>query len=806
MQISREVAEILNTAFSMAKGAHFEYVTPELVLFVICQNKVFAQAFEECGGSIKELDSQLRTYLEENMEPASIESERSPEFSIGMGDVLTAAWISAQSSGREAAELSHMIHAIYGLEESYAVYYMRQQGVEHADLLQELTIAYEEMAYESSAESGNRQGEGAQNGSRQDSSKRDGLGRGRSRRRSSASGDDEDQNNDGDDEASGEAGASEEMGSPDDSTQRGYWRRYAICLNEELEGVNPLIGRKEELERTMQILCRKEKNNPLHIGEPGVGKTAITYGLARLLNKKKVPEPLQGAKIFSLDLGSLLAGTQYRGDFEKRFKKVMDSISREEKPIVYIDEIHNIIGAGAVNGGSFDVSNMLKPYLAAGHIRFIGATTYEEYKKHFEKSKSLLRRFQNIDINEPDSKESVQILEGLQKNYEEFHGIRYEEGVLEYTVEMSAKYINERYLPDKAIDLIDEAGAYRRMHPLNSEVQWVSKGLIDEILSKTCHIPKQVVESDETEKLATLEERLKGRVFGQDEAISQAVNAVKFSRAGLLEEGKPLASLLFVGPTGVGKTEIAKSLAEELGIKLVRFDMSEYEEKHAVAKLIGAPAGYVGYEEGGLLTEEIRKNPHAVLLLDEIEKAHPDIYNILLQVMDYATLTDNQGRKADFRNVILIMTSNAGASRIGKPGIGFVEQDIKADVVMEEVKRIFQPEFRNRLNRIVVFRGMSEKMAEQIVDKKLGELQKLLVQKNVKLSVDVKAKDLVKKKGISTEFGAREIERVIQSEIKPLLVDEILFGQLKNGGKCRLTTADGKFKVGISVTKKKHAE
>ena len=775
MQISREVAEILNTAFSLAKGAHFEYVTPELVLFVVCQNKVFAQAFEDCGGNIKELDSQLRTYLEQNREPASAESESNSEFSIGMGEVLTAAWISAQSSGREEVELSHMIHAIYGLEESYAVYYMRLQGVEHAELLQELTIAYENMDYED-------------NGKNMPGSSRN------SRKKRSDSGIDGNQENLEEEEIEGET---------EDNAQRGYWQRYATCLNDELEGVNLLIGREEELERTMQILCRKEKNNPLHIGEPGVGKTAITYGLARLLNEKKVPKPLQGAKIFSLDLGSLLAGTQYRGDFEKRFKKVMDSISREEKPIVYIDEIHNIIGAGAVNGGTFDVSNMLKPYLAAGHIRFIGATTYEEYKKHFEKSKSLVRRFQNIDIKEPDIQECVQILEGLKKNYEEFHGINYEEGVLQYAAEMSAKYINERYLPDKAVDLIDEAGAYRRMHPLDQEVQSVDRELIDEILSKTCHIPKQMVESDETEKLATLEERLKGRVFGQDEAISQAVNAVKFSRAGLLEEGKPLASLLFVGPTGVGKTEIAKSLAEELGIKLVRFDMSEYEEKHAVAKLIGAPAGYVGYEEGGLLTEEIRKNPHAVLLLDEIEKAHPDIYNILLQVMDYATLTDNQGRKADFRNVILIMTSNAGANRMGKHGIGFVEQDVKTDVIKEEVKRIFQPEFRNRLNRIVIFHGMNESMAEQIIDKKLGELQKLLLKKDVKLSVDVKSRALVKKKGISAEFGAREIERVIQSEIKPLLVDEILFGQLKKGGKCKLTAVDEQFQANISAPKEK---
>lgn len=400
---------------------------------------------------------------------------------------------------------------------------------------------------------------------------------------------------------------------------------------------------------------------------------------------------------------------------------------------------------------------MLKPYLAAGHVRFIGATIHEEYKKHFEKNKSLVRRFQNVEIKEPGTQDAIQILEGLRKNYEAFHGVSYEEGALAYAVEMSAKYINERYLPDKAIDLIDEAGAYRRMHLQEQKIQTVNKELIDEILSKTCHIPKQVVERNETESLGTLKERLQSCVFGQDEAIAQVVNAVKFSRAGLLEEGKPLASLLFVGPTGVGKTEIARSLAREMGIKLIRFDMSEYEEKHAVAKLIGAPAGYVGYEEGGLLTEEIRKHPHAVLLLDEIEKAHSDIYNILLQVMDYATLTDNQGRRADFRNVIIIMTSNAGASWMGKRGIGFGEQDIKEDVIMEEVKRIFQPEFRNRLSRIMVFHGMSEEMAGRIVEKKLKELAQMLMRKNVELSVSMEAKKLVKRKGISTEFGAREI-------------------------------------------------
>lgn len=739
MHTSSEVAEMINTVFSMAQSAHFEYVTPELALYVICQNKVFARAFENCGGSVKELDSQLRTYLDTYMERKPAEAESTPELSMGMGNMLAYAWESAEGGGKPVVELPHVIHAMYELEESYAVYYMRMQGVEMTELLQEMAIAYEEIEYESESNEGEESTD----------------------------------------------------------TQESFWQQYAVCLNDEVETFNPLIGREEELERTMQILCRKEKNNPLHIGEPGVGKTAVTYGLARLLNEGKIPDSLKGARIFSLDLGSLLAGTQYRGDFEKRFKRVMESINREEKPIIYIDEIHNIVGAGAVNGGTFDISNMLKPYLAAGHVRFIGATTHEEYKKHFEKSKSLVRRFQNVEIKEPGIQDAVQILEGLKKNYEEFHGVSYEEGVLAYAVEMSAKYINERYLPDKAIDLIDEAGAYRRMHLLEQKIQTVSKELIDEILSKTCHIPRQVVEKDETQALATLEGRLQSCVFGQDEAIAQVVNAVKFSRAGLLEDGKPLASLLFVGPTGVGKTEIARSLAREMGIRLIRFDMSEYEEKHAVAKLIGAPAGYVGYEEGGLLTEEIRKNPHAVLLLDEIEKAHSDIYNILLQVMDYATLTDNQGRKADFRNVIVIMTSNAGASRIGKHRIGFGEQDIKEEAIMEEVKRIFQPEFRNRLNRIVVFHGMGDEMAGQIVEKKLKELAQMLVRKNVELSVSKEAKKLVKRRGISTEFGAREIERVIQGEIKPLLVDEILFGELKEGGRCELTAIGDQFKISL---------
>ncbi len=761
MRVSEEVEEIVDKTVILAKNADFEYVVPELMLFVICQNEVFARAFENCGGSVRELDYHLRTYLENYMEYRSEGDESEPQLSQDMQSVLDAVRETAQNSGKDVVELSHILCALYGLEESYAVYYMRTQGVERAALLQEMNILYEEIAREGGL---GENGISAGNGRTSDRQK-DGADREQEKRRQGG------------------------------RKQNTDWQQYAVCLNDMVDQTNPLIGREEELERTMQVLCRKEKNNPLHIGEPGVGKTAITYGLAGLLEEGQVPEPLRGAKIFSLDLGSLLAGTQYRGDFENRFKKVMDSISSQEKPIIYIDEIHNIVGAGAVGGGTFDISNMLKPYLERGQIRFIGATTYGEYKKHFEKSKGLVRRFQNIDIREPDISECVHILEGLKAGYEEFHGVTYEEDTLEYAALMSAKYINERFLPDKAVDLIDEAGAYRRLHPLEGERQSVGKELIDELLSRICRIPKQVVESDETAALATLEERLQGHIFGQNEAIAQVVNAVKFSKAGLLDEGKPLASLLFVGPTGVGKTEIARSLAKELGISLVRFDMSEYGEKHAVAKLIGAPAGYVGYEEGGLLTEEIRKHPHAVLLLDEIEKAHSDIYNILLQVMDYATLTDNQGRKADFRNVILIMTSNAGASRVGKPGIGFGGSDTGAEAIMEEVKRIFQPEFRNRLTRTVVFNGMDDKMAGQIVDKKLGELKQMLLRKNIELSADEAAAKWIKKKGISAEFGAREIGRVIQGEIKPLLVDEILFGSLKEGGKCFLTCADGRFAV-----------
>lgn len=546
------------------------------------------------------------------------------------------------------------------------------------------------------------------------------------------------------------------------------------------------------MERTIQILCRMDKNNVLHVGEPGVGKTAIIYGLAEKIEKEDIPSELKGAKIYSMDMGTMVAGTQYRGEFEQRFKTVMKGLETQEKPVLYLDEIHNIIGAGATGEGSLDMSNLLKPYLTNGKIRFIGATTYEEYKKHFSKSRSLLRRFQKVDIAEPSESDAVKILYGLKQRYEKFHGVRYNKGVLEYAVEVSRRFINERFLPDKAIDLIDEAGAYRRLHPLEKNAQSISKDLIDDMLSLTCNIPKQRVEKNDIEKLANLEKHLNKQVFGQDTALKLVANAIKFSRAGLNEENKPVASFLFVGPTGVGKTETAKMLAEQMGISLIRFDMSEYAEKHAVAKLIGSPAGYVGYEDGGILTEEVRKHPYAVLLLDEIEKAHPDIYNILLQVMDYATLTDNQGRKADFRNIILIMTSNAGAASVGKNLIGFGSGKVDDTAIEEAVKKTFQPEFRNRLSKIVLFRSMDREMAVNITKKKLEELKKKLQVKAVELEISDEAAQYVMKQGITNEYGAREIDRVISTEIKPLLVEELLFGKLKKGGFCRIELKDGK--------------
>ena len=734
MEFSEEAMVILRDAIEYVRENNFEYVTPEIILLIIAADSTFAAAFEECGGDTEVLCENIYEYTEKYIDKVS---DTDAELSSEAKRLLNLAGHSAYNSGCSEVCVRHLVHALWNLKNSYAVYFIEQQGVEKAELLRAFISTEEETS--------------------------------------------PDENNNIDDETDSVSCAGES------------WELYAPCLNDTLIDANPLIGREAELDRTIQILCRKDKNNPLHIGEPGVGKTAITCGLVQLIREDRVPEPIQGAKVFSLDLGSMLAGTQYRGDFEKRLKNVLSRISREEKPVVYIDEIHNIAGAGAVGESSFDASNLLKPYLADGHIRFIGATTFEEYRKYFEKNRSLARRFQNVEIKEPSEDEAVKILEGLKPKYESFHGVKFSKGVIEYAVQMSIRHIHERFLPDKAIDLIDEAGAYRKLHPTDKKTQTVDRKVINEVLTTICRVPVESVKTDDISGLSGLDMRLKKKIFGQDEAVNQVVNAVKFSKAGLLEENKPLASLLFVGPTGVGKTEIARSLAEELGVKLIRFDMSEYGEKHAVAKLIGAPAGYVGYEEGGLLTEAIRRTPSAVLLLDEIEKAHTDIYNVLLQVMDYATLTDNQGRKADFRNVIIIMTSNAGANRIGKNSIGFRSTSLDGGVIMEAVKQTFQPEFRNRLNKIVVFNSMDDKMASRVVDKKINELSAQLISRKIIFTADQNARELVRKRGISQEFGAREVDRVIRNDIKPLFVDEILFGRLKIGGNLTLKAENDEF-------------
>jgi len=749
MNFTENMQRVTEYAVKLAQEGRHRYFMPEHMIYGMTFDEAFSREYEAFGGRIEKLRQDLLDFLKE--QAGTAEKGEQASMTLDAERVFRMSEEQARVSGRAAVDVSHLLSAVLNLKDSYGLYYLTVQDVDLIEVMGEMSR--ESLSAERGGQTGGKQ---EQNPS----------------------------------------AAGEGMGNdPDRAAGNLRWKSFVEDMNHTCRKQNPLIGRKEELERTIQILCRKDKNNVLHIGEPGVGKTALAYGLAQRIIKGQAPAPLQGAALYALDLGGLLAGAQYRGDFEKRFKEIMEGLSKEERPILYLDEIHNIVGAGAVNGGSLDMANLLKPYLASGHIRFIGATTYEEYKKHFSGNKSLVRRFQKVDIKEPAKEEAVEILKGLKPGYEKFHGIRYGAGVLEHAVEVSSRYMNERFLPDKAIDLIDEAGAYRRLHPLAQKSQTVNKALIDEVLAKICSIPVQTVEKGEAEKLALLENQLKAQIFGQDEAVNQVVNAVKFSRAGLNEENKPIASFLFVGATGVGKTELAKALSEALGISFLRFDMSEYAEKHTVAKLIGAPAGYVGYEEGGILTEEIRRHPHGVLLLDEIEKAHPDIFNVLLQVMDYATLTDNQGRKADFRNTILIMTSNAGAGQVGKSRIGFGSPAVNMEALTDAVNKTFQPEFRNRLSRIVLFCSMDDKMAEKITEKKLKELADRLKARKVEFAATPEAAEYVRRAGITKEYGAREIDRVIAGEVKPLLAELLLFGRLKRGGRCLLDVRDGKLMI-----------
>ena len=717
----------VNSAFTYAQkkaiSYRHEFITPEHLLSAFLEQSPFANALNMCFCDTQELAFSLENYFTEELESVPADMDYELEVSTQLNELIQHAYLMIDYSSAEALNVPHLVQSMLQLKESWACHILKEALEEDLpEFISQLISRYEEVEEEDDLQT-----------------------------------------------------------SPQEKSEP--WRNFVTCLNDCLQDHNPLIGREAELERTIQVLCRKEKNNPLHVGEPGVGKTSLAYGLAARIEAREVPERLLDCRIYELDLGTLLAGTQYRGDFEKRLKTIMEGVRNEGRAIIYIDEIHNLIGAGRTGDGSMDASNMLKPYLESGDIRFIGSTTYEEYNRYFARSKGLVRRFQQIDIHEPSIEETIHIVEGLKEKYEEFHGVTYQPDVIPYAVKASVRYISDRFLPDKAIDLVDEAGAYREIHPIPSGEQIVDKTLITDVLARICKVDALAMKEEDTTSLETLHARISAKIYGQEEAVRQVVEAVQMSKAGLLDENKPLASLLFVGPTGVGKTEVAKVLASELGISLQRFDMSEYTEKHTVAKLIGSPAGYVGYEDGGLLTDAIRKTPNCVLLLDEIEKAHPDVFNILLQVMDYAVLTDNKGRKADCRHVVLIMTSNAGAQFARQASIGFSSQITAGEAMLKQVKKTFKPEFINRLSATVVFHDMSRKMASLILDKKLGELSSKLASRQIEMGLSPEARNWLLQRGFLPEYGAREMDRVIASHLKPLLMREILFGSLKSGGK-----------------------
>ena len=725
---TQRAAKVLHIAMEYCRKDRNEFVTPEHLLLAMLRDENFVHILNDFYGPDLLADRLIEEIVKVETVPEGQEYE--PEASAQLGQVIEFACQQVFSSSAKALDIPHLVMGILHLDESWACYLLKDAlGSRESEFLSQLISAY-----------------------------------------------------DFDDHLEEDTGEQK----PDAA-----WRRLVTCMNELYENHNPLIGREQELQRTIQVLCRRDKNNPLHVGEPGVGKTALIWGLARMIEEGRVPERLKGSRIYQLDIGTLLAGTQYRGDFEHRIKQIMDGIQDEsDKNIVYIDEIHTLVGAGATGEGAMDASNMLKPYLESGSIRFIGSTTYEEYNRHFSRSKGLVRRFQQIDIPEPTPEETKHILRQLRGQYESFHHVTYDEAALDFAVDASYKHVNDRFLPDKAIDLIDEAGAAMEVNQGDKSV--IHKANIADVLAKTCKVDAMAMkDDDDNSQLETLAPRLLSKIYGQDEAIRQVVESVQMSKAGLLDDNKPLASLLFVGPTGVGKTEVARVLSQELGIQLLRFDMSEYTEKHTVAKLIGSPAGYVGYEDGGLLTDAIRKTPNCVLLLDEIEKAHQDIYNILLQVMDYARLTDNKGRKADFRNVILIMTSNAGAQFAAQANIGFTGKVSRGEAMLKQVKKTFKPEFINRLTGTVVFNDMDEQMATLILRKKLGELQEKLTAKQVTMTLTDEAFSLLLEEGFTREYGAREMDRVIAQRLKPLLMREILFGSLKNGGKAAISVKDG---------------
>ena len=739
--ISKELEKSLSFAVQLAHDARHEFVTTEHLLIALLDNSSALAVLQACAADVEQLRADLSLHLADNMESMDENIDLKTQPSIAFQRVLQRAIVHVQGSGRGEVEGENVLVAMFSERDSYAVYFLDNQGVTRYDAVSFISHGI------------------------------------------SKNGDEPDALPYPDEQTDGAEG----------EQQEGPLEAYTVNLNARaIEGfIDPLIGREREVERTIQILSRRRKNNPLYVGEAGVGKTAIAEGLAKRIVEEDVPEVLNDAIIYSLDMGALLAGTKYRGDFEKRLKAVLKALEREEHGILFIDEIHTIIGAGAASGGAMDASNLLKPALSSGQLKCIGSTTYQEYRGIFEKDRALSRRFQKIDVEQPTVEETVQILRGLKSRFEEHHEVTYTQEALSIAAELADRYINERFLPDKAIDVIDEAGARTRLFDREEgEIPTIDVEQIEEVVSFIARIPPKNVSASDVDALKNLERDLKMVVFGQDDAITSLSSAIKMSRSGLGKPDKPIGSFLFSGPTGVGKTEVTRQLAMTLGVELIRFDMSEYMERHTVSRLIGAPPGYVGFDQGGLLTDSINKHPHAVLLLDEIEKAHPDVFNLLLQVMDHGTLTDNNGRKADFRNVIIVMTTNAGAIQVARNSVGFTQQDNSTDD-KEAINKMFTPEFRNRLDAIVRFKALGKDVVSKIVDKELLEVERLLLEKNVQLHVDDLAKQWIADNGYDVAMGARPLSRLIQEEVKRGLADELLFGKLQNGGEVRLTAIDG---------------
>jgi ATP-dependent Clp protease ATP-binding subunit ClpA len=744
--LSSELEICLNEAFQSAREARHEFMTVEHLLLAIVDTPKVREILRACGADVARLRKDLKDFIDQTTPRLKDDDDREVQPTLGFQRVLQRAVFHVQSSGKKEVTAANVLVAIFSEKHSHAAYLLSMQDVARLDVVNYISHGLSKIA------------------------------------------------EDRPDKDEAQPGAEAERAEPDGGTAL---EKFTTNLNKlAMEGrIDPLIGRRMEIERTVEILCRRRKNNPLYVGEAGVGKTALVEGLARMIVEDKVPEVLSDSTVYALDMGALIAGTKYRGDFEKRLKSVLSELKKNPGSILFIDEIHTVIGAGAASGGVMDASNLIKPALANGELRCIGSTTYTEYRGIFEKDHALARRFQKVDITEPSVPETIEILKGLRTRFEEHHGVKYADDALVAAAELAARHINDRQLPDKAIDVIDEAGARLRLRPEGEREETVTTQMVEDVVARIARIPPKNVSSNDKDVLRNLERNLKLVIYGQDPAIESLSAAIKMSRSGLGDQRRPVGSFLFAGPTGVGKTEVTRQLAIALGVELIRFDMSEYMERHTVSRLIGAPPGYVGFDQGGLLTEAINKHPHSVLLLDEIEKAHPDVFNLLLQVMDHGTLTDNNGRKADFRHVIIVMTTNAGAFEMNRPSIGFTQQDHASDG-MEAIKRLFSPEFRNRLDGIIQFNGLDTRTIQRVVDKLLVEVEAQLEQKGVQLHVDDAAREWLARKGYDPKMGARPMARVIQEAIKRPLAEELLFGRLSGGGHAFVSlAADDTLKV-----------